>query len=123
MSAAALAIAAAFNLVCAGEQLSMTGDKSATKIEQFSITYRVDLNAARWCMDECTQTQPFHSVAPTQLIFKRVYNIGGKDDWMESFVNRESGSYSSTLAIGSIIVVRTGDCKAETFTGFPSRKF
>ncbi len=119
---AAFAIVAAFNLVCSGDQSTFTtGEKGSLQTTPFAITYRVDLESRRWCLDPCSQTSALVTVSETKLVFSRLDDP--PNTYIEVSVNRESGSYSSTIQFGSRNSMRGGTCTPAPFTGFPRRKF
>lgn len=127
MTAAALAAAAAFNLICTGtttfRKLDLGPDDRTT---QFSEVFRVDLSQKRWCYRECTSTNAFVEITPTRLVFERE-DRGAYDDTV-TFVNRENGVFASRIRSGIIgsavfVTLMEGTCVRAKFTGFPAIKF
>jgi len=121
----ASAAAAVFNLVCTGTTFIGVGLDAIKKQNQtpYSETFRVDLNAERWCYGKCETTAHIYRVSPTMIMLKLEQDekIGS-----ESFIslNREDGSIiDRTRGIGTFIVMNTGKCQPAPFTGFPARKF
>lgn len=112
------AVAAAFNLVCAGDTVSMVGDKEP-KQSKFSLTIRVDLESKRYCTNDCPSTAPLERVTATEIVFKEM--TGVMNSSMK--VNRESGAFSLFASVDKTVLYRDGQCERAPFSGFPSIKF
>lgn len=121
--AAIMAVAATFNLVCSGSGFSVVGSgpNAKTTDDNFTMTYRVDLDGRRYCFEKCESTSRLEAVTDTEIVFKSVNGSETLSSYVE--VNRESGAYLSTIKMGSVSSMRIGKCVVAPFTGFPSRKF
>ncbi|HYI48425.1 MAG TPA: hypothetical protein VEX35_08180 [Allosphingosinicella sp.] len=119
MIALALQTAAAFNLVC-------TVTFAGTDSRPTPLIIRVDLDARRFCLDQCVQTNPIVSVTDSEIIFQNgVSEASGI--LIRRVVGGESRRYYASLRSeypGRVIETSsTGTCAAAPFTGFPSRSF
>lgn len=118
-----LAAATAFNLVCTGnlETSSILG-KETTK---YSIIYRIDLDAGKWCDGECKAPEKIAEIQPAKFILQssagqtpppvvRVTNV----------IDRETGTHnifgSSGYGASAIVMHWSGVCEKADFTGFPT---
>lgn len=128
MLALAMQAIAAFNLVCTGT--SFWGETRPLQMpenrEPFRAVIRVDLEAGRWCIDQCETTMPLRSVSNTEIVFRASEDSAG-DTLMTA--NRESGEFLDRMRLigagstGMYITMRTGICERAPFTGFPQRRF
>lgn len=120
----AFAAAAVFNLDCTGTTFIGAGLDAIKKQNQtpYAETFRIDLNAERWCSGKCETTTHIYRVSPTMIMLKLEQDekIGS-----ESFIslNREDGSVLDRTRVDTFIVMNTGKCQSAPFTGFPARKF
>jgi hypothetical protein len=118
MLAVPLQILAAFNLVCNGTMRS--GPVGLALPEQdggpYSITYRIDLDARRWCSDACTETEALDSIFEGQIVLRDQHDPEGSSV-VTIFPAR--GRFTDTLIAGSTATLRSGTCAPEPFTGFP----
>lgn len=120
MSPAALALVAAFNLICAvGETTSSSvGGGSATD-RDVKIVFRVDLNSKRWCTGECLVVRPIASFTDKHINFAYA-----EDETVPALLSvqmeRDPWILNSTSQTADRIVVRLGLCQQAAFTGFPA---
>jgi hypothetical protein len=118
MLAVPLQIVAAFNLVCSGTMRS--GPVGLALPEQdgepYSITYRIDLDARRWCSDACAAIEPLDSVFEGQIVLRNQHDEAGSSV-VTIFPAR--GRFTDTLIEDNIATLRSGTCAPEPFTGFP----
>jgi hypothetical protein len=121
----ALAAAAAFNLVCSGtETYSDNMAPSSARERPFSVTYRVDLNAGRWCSGECPETLAIYRVTERQItLTSNEAQRKNTVDWIHIDINRESGRLSADTVLKTSFYIRDGQCRPAPFAGFPTRKF
>jgi hypothetical protein len=81
MIAAILPVIAAFNLICSGAM--RTGPVGLALPEQsgepFTITYRIDLDAGRWCSDTCRETEPLASVFEGRILLRDRHEPDGSN--------------------------------------------
>lgn len=121
-----LAAAAAFNLVCSGtlSQKSFQTERA----EPYSYTYRIDLDAKKFCGDEC---KAISDIAEVQPGFIRLFPNKNIDtprlrEFSNETINRETGRHSalSTSGFGRNILIMKweGKCERSAFTGFPEFK-
>jgi hypothetical protein len=118
MIAAILPVIAAFNLICSGTM--RTGPVGLALPEQdgepFTIIYRIDLDARRWCSDACEETEPLASVFEGQILLRDQHEPDGSN---VVTIIPAIGRFTDTMIQGSIATLRSGTCRPETFTGFP----
>lgn len=117
MLAAALQAVVAFNMVCTG--MLRTGPVGMALPEEagepFTITYRIDVDAALWCEDDCREREGL-AVAEGVLVLRERYDPDGSNVIM---VNPRLGRFSDTLIEGNAATLRSGTCTPEPFSGFP----
>ena len=113
-----LAVIAAFNLVCTGT-LRIDG-RSIPE----TMTFRVDLEARRYCLDDCAETLPIAAVDDGVITFED--SREGAFSLVRT-VNRESGRlydhFWTSLDGREAETTTTGTCTSAPFTGFPSQRF
>jgi hypothetical protein len=118
MIAAAVQVIAAFNLVCTGTMRS--GPVGLALPEQggepFSITYRIDLDARRWCSDSCDTVETLAGIVEGQIVL-RDQHVPEGSSVVTIFPDR--GRFTDTLILGDHAILRSGSCRPERFTGFP----
>lgn len=117
--------AALFNLVCTGTQfIGGPADIWAGKNKTpYSVEYRIDLKAERWCFGNCASTRPIHRVDSTQIVFEMSEDSTGDNLVV---VNRESGAFLDRqrfLGAEGYTSMRYGTCVRAPFKGFPARRF
>lgn len=127
----ALALAAsnqgeAFDLVCAGEMSSeaITGNTS----KPYSVRYRVDLAASKYCEDQCATVNPIFKVDPGVLVFESIDKDAPSERVRKiNNVSRNTGEHlmlytsRSTGSAASVLIMRwRGTCERADFTGFPT---
>lgn len=119
----ATAVAMTFNLVCSG---TMTSDSYFTgrEVEQYSYTYRVDLERRKWCENECRALFDFADIQPTQLTLQdRNIDTPRQREWLTNVINRETGEHriltASGTGTGRLVMEWRGQCERAEFTGFP----
>jgi hypothetical protein len=118
MLAVPLQIVAAFNLACSGSMRS--GPVGLALPEQdgepFTITYRIDLDARRWCSDACTETEALNTVFEGQIVLRDQHDPDGSS---VVTIIPALGRFTDTLIEGNTATLRSGTCAPEPFTGFP----
>lgn len=118
MFATALQVIAAFNLICSGTM--RTGPVGLALPEQdgepFTITYRIDLDARRWCSDTCEETEPLASVFEGQILLRDQHEPDGSN---VVTIIPAIGRFTDTMIQGNTATLRSGTCRPQTFTGFP----
>jgi hypothetical protein len=116
--AAALQASLAFNLVCTGTErsgpLGLALPESAATT--FEISYRIDLDARRWCRDACAEVEELGGVVLAQILLRDRHSPEGSH---VIIFNPASGRLTDTLNHGSRMVLRHATCVREDFTGFP----
>lgn len=116
-----LAAVTAFNLVCSGT--TFIGDVKKENQSAYAATFRIDLNAKRWCVGQCETTSPIFGISSTQIILKLEED---KNSGYESFIslNRENGAILDRTKIDyKPFIMQSGKCERAPFTGFPAIKF
>jgi len=120
MIAAALQIAAAFNLICTGT--ARTGPLGLALPEAggapYAITYRIDLDGNSWCSDACDATQPLVSASAEEIVLRETHAGAGSH-----VIRFLPGTlrFTDTLIVGDTATLRSGVCEAEAFSGFSGR--
>ena len=116
--------AAAFNLFCTGTSSVGEGFSGLKKENQspYSETFRIDLDAQRWCSGKCETTSPIYQVGSTKIMLKLEQDEKVPS---ESFIllNREDGSVLDRTKVGTFMIMNIGKCERQPFSGFPARKF
>ena len=120
-----LAAAATFNLTCTGTMESKTIFGEET--EPYSYTYRMDLDAQKWCDGECKALFPIHAIHPTEIELQYDKSSSPSEEKLTAnSIDRETGR-QSILATSknprdprSILIIKwEGMCEKSDFTGFP----
>lgn len=91
----------------------------------YNVTYRIDLNAGRFCKLDCSETKQLARVTPTEIVFT---DISSNEGTVLEMVNRESGllffvDTASSQSGRPMGVAISAQCERHPFTGFPTRKF
>jgi hypothetical protein len=109
---------AAFNLVCSGTVRS--GPIGLALPEQdgqpFTITYRIDIDARRWCSDACETVESLAYIAEGQIVLREQHYPSGSS---VVTIIPATGRFTDTLIEGDRATLRSGTCRVEAFTGFP----
>lgn len=126
MIAFAWQAALAFNLIC---NVSIVAD-DGVRMNAVEV-YRVDLEARRYCFDECRSTLPIAAVSETEITLQND-PPGSPEGEMVTVISRESGAYRSRASQPlvtrpppneAIEIITSGQCQPAPFTGFPRRRF
>jgi hypothetical protein len=88
----AVSAAAAFNLICTGQQSVETygAGNGAKSQEAFTETYRVNLDDKRWCRDDCLETSRLSDLRDNVIYFEFL-SAPNSPIGTVAFVSRESG--------------------------------
>jgi len=97
-----------FDLVCNG-------------VKGAQLHLRFDLAQKKWCAGECQSVWPIYDLSDS-MIKLRTISGDGKDEWTIA-VDRYTSNFSAVRSGYSDNPQDWGQCKAEPFSGFPSRKF
>jgi hypothetical protein len=118
MLALPLQVALAFNLICSGTMRSGPIGLALPERdgEPFTITYRIDLDARRWCSDSCQATEPLASIFEGQIVLRDRHDPDGSS---VVTIIPALGRFTDTLIEGNEATLRSGTCAPERFTGFP----
>lgn len=112
-----LALAATFNLVCTGTRtIHEPGEDRRT--EPFVETYRINLDASRWCKGICAETRAVAYQDAKNIILEAFFPAGISAS-RSITIDRETGVFH--LDIGS--ASETGSCEPKPYTGLPARRF
>jgi hypothetical protein len=110
MIAAILPVIAAFNLVCSGTMRS--GPVGLALPEQdgepFTVTYRIDLHARRWCSDACEEIEPLALIFEGQILLRERYDPDGSS---VVTIIPARGRFTDTLIQGNRATLRSGTCE------------
>jgi hypothetical protein len=123
-AAAAASPAQKFDLVCVGStQVTSLQDKHE---EPFNTTYRVDLDAKKWCSGGCGAIHDIYSVQPAVLQLEAPVRTDTVTEYKidESFISRETGQLQAFYSVGrgaNIMMWNTkAMCQKQPFSGFPA---
>ncbi len=121
MIAFALQAAAAFNLVCASIYTTEPSFSSGSPTAEapFAVTYRIDLDQARYCTNPCESIEPLAEVTNAWIMLKNTSILSGLEDGTVIGVHRGTGRYIGR-AVGMNTVRHFGRCERAPFTGFPA---
>ncbi len=106
-----------FNLQCT-KQVRGSGVAEAN-----TRTYRIDLEAKRWCMDDCKTALGIQAVTPDRITIDET--DAAERNQASHYIYRGTGKYFQTYEnryLGTFIVTQ-GVCEPAPFTGLPSTKF
>jgi len=119
--------ASAFNLICSGVHVTGTlkpdhlGFEKRNEVRE-SWVYRIDLEAERWCWQDCTTTQAIVMANDTTIYLEHAEDkFSGINH--SGYISRETGEVHHRKNYGNDIDVRRGKCERRPFSGFPKRKF
>ena len=120
MIAAALQAIAAFNLACSGTMRSGPLGLALPEEEgePFTIVYRIDLDAGRWCSGACNMIEPIAAVAGGEIVLRDRHDPAGSS--VVRFLPGP-GRFTDTLIMGDTATLRSGTCEPAPFTGFLGR--
>lgn len=111
-----------FDLVCSGSTRTDGGEPRPTERR-----IRVDLDAGRWCQEECDRTWPIADAAQDVLVFDQE---GQGDSAARRValhrVSRVTGAWYSSVSTRApirMLVVTEGTCEPAAFSGFPQPRF
>ena len=118
MIAAAVQVVAAFNLVCSGTMRS--GPVGLALPEQggepFSITYRIDLDARRWCSETCDTVEPLAGIVEGQIVLRDQHGPNGSN---VITIFPASRPVHRHVIDGDHATLRSGTLRRRALTGFP----
>ena len=118
MFAPALQAALAFNLICSGTM--RTGPVGLALPERdgepFTVTYRIDVDAGRWCSDACDEVEPLASIFEGQILLRDRHGANGSNVVTVIPALRR---FTDTAIEGDTATLRSGTCEAAPFSGFP----
>lgn len=111
MAAAAPAVAEdQFDLVCRGESVT--------------VRYRIDLQKAEWCRDDCKQRSAISSVTSGLITLVSKDRQFRNDTEALTQIDRVTGEWTDISVGGGMEPVnRAGKCESAAFSGFPAAKF
>ena len=118
LAAAILQAALAFNLACTGtERAGPLGLSVPDRAEvPFEISYRIDLDARRWCSDACAGTEELGGIVLARILLRDRHSADGSH---VIIFDPASGVLTDTLNRGDRMVLRRATCRREAFSGFP----
>ena len=122
MNSAIIALGA-FNLVCSG---TMTTNGTLPSPDRaYSYTYRIDLDAGKWCEEDCKTIYKIAAIQPAQITLddsETTDPVLGRSK-MQNFISRETGKQTITansVYFGRASIVHwNGRCERTEFSGFP----
>lgn len=111
-----------FDLKCTGTQEKRTG----TPPVAWSETFRIDLDARRWCRGACKTAAAISSITADEItIADSRATIGGPADTMLS-ISRTTGQvreYVEAGWSGAAFDLAKGTCTRDLYSGLPGAKF
>lgn len=121
---AAVAAAAAFNLVCSGTVTTESVFDGKTS-KPYEYTYRIDLNAKKYCTDECIGLRDIADIQPMQITLSETkVDTPREHHWSYMRIDRGTGAHKGVSASGvrasRMILEWNGTCEKSEFTGFPT---
>ena len=114
-------VLAAFNLSCLVISAESQGEREDT-VKGLELSYRVDLNEARYCAGVCKESRPIKSVSSRELLLESSFSPDGSH--LETIrINRKSGVLIWVLgkAPGDFRAIAV--CTPKPFTGLPKPQF
>lgn len=120
---AAAQSATQFDLVCSGTR-QMGLDAQPVPLD---YRLRVDLEARRWCWNDCDRTMQIVDVAPDRLVLQtESIDTPRKRSTSDNTVSRTTGEHRSiwieTRPIPTYVETK-GQCDPAAFSGFPAARF
>lgn len=112
-----------FDLVCEGTFF----ESRAEEVEARSYGMRVDLDAMRWCWQDCDRTYDIVDVAPERIVLEfREEDTRSVFRRTESAIDRRTGAHESrttqTRPVARQSILK-GSCTPAPFSGFPQTLF
>lgn len=92
--------------------------------ETSTRTYRIDLEAKRWCMDECKTARGIQAVTPDRITIDET-DPAERRYRATHYIDRSTGKYIQTYdnrSLGTVIITE-GVCEPAPFSGLPGTKF
>lgn len=125
MPALAFAQTTKFNLTCSGSLQTLAPAALIDKTETYSATYRIDLDAMKWCEADCGTTHPIVEATPTALTLQsKSVDTPRELDKLRNYISRETGRHSIAAEAGTgpsrMAMFWKGQCEPSEFTGFPT---
>lgn len=113
-----------FDLICTGQQFDRLQGGRGTA---FETHLRIDLEANRWCADECVAGRQIISATPDKLVLEKVEpGSRGLRISRSTEINRIEGSYEAWFSlIGASIqqARQEAQCELAPFSGMPTPRF
>lgn len=123
LSAAGSAFAAnQYDLNCKGTEQKQTG-KPATP---WAETFRIDLDAKRWCRGDCRTAARIDSVTADDIVLTNSRATSGGPNGTALAFSRTTGEvreYMDSGWSGSSFDIAKGKCTRDLFSGMPGAKF
>jgi hypothetical protein len=123
LSAAGSAVAAnQYDLTCKGTEQKETG-KPATP---WAETFRIDLDAKRWCRGDCRAAARIDSVTADEIVITSSRATSGGPTGTALAFSRTTGEvreYMESGWAGGAFDIAKGKCTRDLFSGLPGAKF
>jgi hypothetical protein len=123
--AAAPALAAEqFNLDCKGSARTIIPVAMKDETAPYEHSYRVDLDAKKWCVDACRDQMEIVRSTPTEIILEeRKVDTPRESVDILNQISRETGAHLTVAASGvgrsRAATYGHGQCEKAAFSGFP----
>ena len=123
LSAAGSAFAAnQYDLNCKGTEQKQTGKPATPWVE----TFRIDLDAKRWCRGDCRTAARIDSVTADDIVITNSRATSGGPNGTALAFSRTTGEvreYMDSGWSGSSFDIAKGKCTRDLFSGMPGAKF
>jgi len=118
------ASANAFNLNCSGSLRTLMPYLLKDETEPYSKTYRIDLDAKKWCDGECKAQFDIAEVTPLAIILQdKNIDTPREHQKVRAQISRETGAEyiyaNSGVGRMRMTMVWDGRCEKAAFSGFP----
>ena len=104
-----------FDLICTGQQ-QFRPDMKPTAVTH---RYRIDLDAKRWCWEQCQFANDIQSVTADRITFYE--NLPGQPT-KQAYIRRTDGKYFR-YSFGRSYTHDEGTCQPAPFSGLPAPRF
>jgi hypothetical protein len=122
-----------FNLICSGTTSGVVDPREPRQMDaprqRWIHSYRVDLNAKRYCQDACETLQALAEGEPGQVVFVDTVSLIdlATRERHSAVLDRATRKYSASDTVQDLTwgyyktsVLTTGTCEAGPFSGFPA---
>lgn len=124
-ASATYAQATKFDLTCTGTTRTLAPSALIDETKPYSTTYRIDLDALKWCSGDCGATWKVVEASPTAITLEgKSVDTPREHETLRNVVSRVTGEHSiaAESGIGSrrMAMFWKGQCERAEFSGFPT---